>query len=83
MKLLSIISALLSLANTLFTWAKNQQLIQAGEDKAVAQAALSILRKTEVGKRNMEKVDAMSDDEVDDALRGLEPGGVQDDRGKR
>jgi heme exporter protein D len=41
--------------------------------KAIAETTQEILRKTAVGKQLMEQVDAMSDSQVDDALRNLEP----------
>lgn len=47
--------------------------IKAGYDKAIAETSAAILKKTAAGRAMMEKVNAMSDAEVDDTLRGLEP----------
>jgi hypothetical protein len=55
------------------TWARERELISRGYDKAIAEVTQSILVKTDAGKKIMEKVNAMSDKEVDDGLRGLEP----------
>lgn len=52
---------------------RDKGLIDQGYDKAIAEAAQSILVKTTAGKAIMEKVNAMSDAEVDAGLRGLEP----------
>lgn len=46
---------------------------QTGYDKAIAEASAGILKKTAAGRAMMEKVNAMSDAEVDAGLRGLEP----------
>lgn len=64
---------LLKLVNSIMLWAKERELISEGYDKAIAEQTQLILVKTEAGKRIMEKVNAMSDAEVDAGLRGLEP----------
>jgi hypothetical protein len=46
---------------------------QAGYDKAIAEISAAILKRTAAGRAMMEKVNAMSDKEVDDGLRDLEP----------
>lgn len=53
--------------------ARNQQLMDAGQDKAIAQAAASILVKTQAAKEVMKEVTAMTDAQVDASLKGLEP----------
>jgi hypothetical protein len=47
--------------------------MQAGEDAEIAKISAAILGKTTAGKAMLEKVNAMSDAEVDAGLRGLEP----------
>lgn len=64
---------LLQLAQTFVNWAKQSQALQAGEDTAVAKAATAVLSETAAGKAILEKVAAMSDSEVDKALKDLEP----------
>lgn len=73
MSWISLALALLKLVSLWMTWARERELISEGFDKAIAEVALEIVRKTDAGKKIMEKVDAMSDAEVDAGLRGLEP----------
>lgn len=63
---LKIIYAIMGAVNQ-DTW------MQAGADAEIAKISAAILAKTQAGKLIMEKVNAMSDKDVDDALRGLEP----------
>jgi hypothetical protein len=55
------------------TYFNQDRLIQSGYDKAIAEASAAIMKNTAAGKAILEKVNAMSDDEVDAGLRGLEP----------
>jgi hypothetical protein len=64
---------LLKLVNSIVMWVKKNELIKEGYDKAIAEETLKILANTARGKAILEKVNAMSDDEVDAALRDLEP----------
>lgn len=64
---------LLKLVNSIVLWAKERELISEGYDKAIAEETQAILRKTEAGKAMLEKVNGMSDAEVDAGLRSLEP----------
>lgn len=64
----SLILPVLKLALALFSWAQSRQLIKAGEDAAVAKAALELLDKTEEGKRLRERIRSLSDSEADDLL---------------
>lgn len=73
MSWVSLALALLKLVNGIMTWARERELISEGYDRAIAEETQSILIKTAAGKAIMEKVNAMSDKEVDDGLRGLEP----------
>lgn len=68
----SLALALLKFVNSIMMWARERELIEKGYDQAIAEITQQILVKTTAGKAIMEKVNAMSDDEVDAALRGLE-----------
>lgn len=73
MSWISLALTLLKIVNNIMTWARQRELISQGYDKAIAEVSQEILRKTEAGKSIMEKVNRMSDAEVDSGLRGLEP----------
>lgn len=60
-----IVLLVLKIANAIMGQINRQQLIQSGRDAVIAEETASILRKTQVGKAIMEKVDAMSDDDID------------------
>lgn len=70
---LSLALTLLKIASTIITWARERELISQGYDQAIAEQAEAILKKTEAGKAILERVNALSDDDVDAELRGLEP----------
>lgn len=65
--------ALLKVINNIMNLVEREQLVRAGYDKAIAAASQEILRKTATGRAILEKVNALTDDEVDAALRDLEP----------
>lgn len=69
----SIILAVLKLINEIMGAVNRDKWMQAGADAEIAKITASILGKTTAGKAILEKVNAMSDDEVDAGLRGLEP----------
>ena len=69
----SLALSLLKLVNMIMGYVRERELISKGYDQAIAEVTQSILVKTTAGKAIMEKVNALSDKEVDDALRGLEP----------
>jgi hypothetical protein len=69
----SLILAILKLINTLMDYVNKEALMKAGADAEIAKTSAAILRKTQAGKAIMEKVDAMSNKEVDDGLTALEP----------
>jgi len=69
----SLALALLKFVNLIMNWARERELITKGYDQAIAEQSQSILVKTQTGKAIMEKVNAMSDEDVDDGLRRLEP----------
>jgi hypothetical protein len=68
-----IVLLLLKITNMILDKINYNQGFQAGTDAEIAKISAAILRKTQAGKAIMEKVDAMSDAEVDAGLRGLEP----------
>lgn len=65
--------ALLKVINNIMNLVEREQLERAGYDKAIAATAAEVLRKTATGRAILEKVNALTDDEVDAALRDLEP----------
>ncbi|MGY3359733.1 cell division protein FtsX [Bradyrhizobium sp. GM0.4] len=68
-----IVLLVLKLANAIMGEVNNQRQFTAGQDAEIAKISAAILRKTAAGKAMLEKVNALSDDDVDVALRGLEP----------
>ena len=73
MSWISLALTLLQIVNKIMSWANERELISRGHDEAIAEVTQSILVKTTAGKAMMEKVNAMSDAEVDVGLRDLEP----------
>lgn len=69
----SLALTLLKIVSTIMTWARERELISEGYDRAIAETTQAIFVKTTAGKAIMEKVNAMSDAEVDAGLHGLEP----------
>ena len=72
----SVILQVLQLVNALISWARREGHIKEGYDRAIAEQAREIFRKSEHARAVVEKIDAMSDAEVDAALVGLEPNDV-------
>lgn len=79
MSWVSLIVALLQLANRLIEYGQQQKWIREGEEKQIAKATAEILRKSDYAKRALEEFNSMSDTDVDDFLRGL---GGSGDNGK-
>lgn len=73
MSWLSLALSLLKLVNMIMGYMRERELISKGYDQAIAEVTQSILVKTAAGKAIMEKVNAMSEAEVDAGLRDLEP----------
>jgi hypothetical protein len=69
----SLILAVLKVINNVMDWANYQSAGQSGRDAEIAQVSAAILAKTQRGKAIMEQVNALSMDEVDRELLGLEP----------
>jgi hypothetical protein len=64
---------LLQLANKIVNWAHDQGKIDEGRQQAIGEMALAIAARVRSRDQIMEQVNAMSDSDVDDGLRGLEP----------
>lgn len=67
----SLVLAILQIANKLLEYGQQQKWIGEGEAIAVAKASAEILRKTNYAKQALEEFAAKSDSDVDDFLRGL------------
>jgi len=70
---ISFALALLKFVNSIMNYARERKLISQGYDQAIAEVTQSILIKTDAGKKILEKVNGMTDAEVDTGLRDLEP----------
>jgi len=68
-----IVLLFLKLANAIMGSVNQDKWMRAGADAEIAKISAAILAKTTAGKAIMEKVNAMSEAEVDAGLRGLEP----------
>jgi hypothetical protein len=68
-----IILLVLRIVDAVMGRVNQDQWIKAGADAEIAKISAAILRKTAAGKAIMEKIDAMSDADVDRELTGLEP----------
>lgn len=69
----SIILAVLQAVNAVMDFVNTEKAQQAGTDAEIAKVSAAILAKTQAGKAIMEKVNALSNDDVDNQLIGLEP----------
>lgn len=70
----SIILAVLQIAEKLMEYGLQQKWINEGQAIAVAKASAEIMRKSGYAKRALEEATGKSDAELDDFLRSLEPG---------
>ncbi len=61
------------LINNLVNWMHDRGMIDEGRRQVIAEVSLEIAKKATSKRAIQEKVDAMSEDEVDADLRGLEP----------
>lgn len=69
----SLVLALLKFVNAIMSWARERELISQGQDIEIAKQTAAILAQTEYVKHVREKIAAMDDKAVNDALRDLEP----------
>jgi hypothetical protein len=68
-----IILLVLKIVDAVMGRVNQDQWIKAGADAEIAKISASILQKTSAGKKIMERINALSDADVDAELRGLEP----------
>lgn len=69
-----IVLLVLKIADAIMNQVNQQALLQSGADAEIAKVSAAILAKTKAGKAMMEKVNALSEADVDKELHGLEPG---------
>lgn len=68
-----IVLLVLKIANAIMSEYHDQKSFQAGVDSEIAKVSAAILAKTRYAKDVREKIAAMDERAVDDALRDLEP----------
>ena len=73
MDFLGLALAILKFVNFIMSFVDREQLMEAGRQEEIAKVTLAIAQKTAAGKAILEKVNAMSDSDVDAGLRSLEP----------
>jgi hypothetical protein len=71
---------LLKLVYNLWDWAKKSGLVQAGQDKEVAEASLKVLQATDNGKELLRKISMLSDKEADDLWEAMLAHGKQEEK---
>lgn len=71
MSWVSLVLALVKMAVAVQTWINSRQMMQAGQDRAVANAALDLLEQTKVGKELRERIAAMDDPEAEALWRRM------------
>lgn len=71
MNWLNLALILFRVTNGIVTLMRERNLLNAGEDRAIAKAAVNILRLTDAGKKMTERIDAMAEPEFDDLLADL------------
>lgn len=65
--------ALLKLVNAIMNWASRRELIDEGRRQVILELSTQIAQKVATKKQIMEHVDGLTDSQLDDELRGLEP----------
>ena len=70
---MSFLFGLLKLVNWVLEQKKIREAMTAGQDAEIARQLQEIMRKTEKGREIMEKVELLTDTELGDELRKLEP----------
>lgn len=71
MSWVSLIIAVLRLAQGLMQYAQERKWIAEGEAIQIAKASAEIMRKSQYAKQALEEFESKSDADVDDFLRGL------------
>lgn len=74
MSWISLILAVLQLANKLMEYGQQQKWIGEGEAIQIAKASAEIMRKSNYAKHALEEFAGKSDADIDDFLRRIEPG---------
>lgn len=74
MSWVALLSALLKAFSVIYDWVRTRELMDAGEDRQIAKALAEQLRKSEYVKKKLEEAKHMSDAELAERLRELEPG---------
>lgn len=67
---LGVLKAVLSLANGIADIVREKRLMDAGEAKALARNLSELAKRLEIGAAVTAEIEAMTDTEIDDALRG-------------
>jgi hypothetical protein len=62
---INLILGLIRAAGAIADWLRARQLIKAGEDRAIASAAIAVLQKTEEGKRLRDYVNSLPQPDED------------------
>jgi hypothetical protein len=70
MSWISLVLALLKLANIIFGWLHDNRLIKEGEDRAVAKALLEMAKRSKVIKEIDERFAKMTPEQVNRELEG-------------
>lgn len=65
MSLFDLIKIGLQLVLSFIDWARDRRQFTAGQDAEIAKASLAILAKTHAGKLILERINAMSDSDLD------------------
>lgn len=67
---IGILRALLALANGIAGFIREENLMKAGEARAVAKSMAGLSQRLGIGREIVAEIEAMSDDELDAELRG-------------
>ena len=67
---LSFLKALLAAASAVANLIRDRSLLQAGENAAIARSLAEISDRLEIHRELADQIEAMTDDEIDQALRG-------------
>lgn len=70
MNLLSIVTTLVKLAAAVAGYMRDRQLLDAGAEQQIAREMSAMANRLEIGQLVRYKIAAMSEDELDTALRG-------------
>ncbi len=73
MDIIGLVLAVMKFVNLLMGYISRERAKQDGRNEVIAEISLGIAQRMSSKKAIQEKINAMSDDEVDTALRDLEP----------